>query len=80
MEARPEPKGRTGFIPTARGRVKAKDVDSSGHFGLAAMVHRFTDSCLQAGAAIGMDAALSAVWKTAVGNHSGVTTAVSPAV
>jgi acyl-CoA thioesterase FadM len=57
VEARPEPKSRAGLIPTARGRVKAKDVDSSGHFGLAAMVHRFTDSCLQAGAAIGMDAA-----------------------
>ena len=57
VEARPEPKSRTGFIPTARGRMKAKDVDSSGHLSLAAMVHRFTDSCLQAGAAIGMDAA-----------------------
>src|SRR3954453_16872255 len=57
VEARPEPKSRAGFIPTARGRVKPGDLDAAGHFGLAAMVHRFTDSCLQAGAAIGMDAA-----------------------
>jgi acyl-CoA thioesterase FadM len=56
-EARPEPKSRAGFIPTARGRVKPGDLDAAGQFGLAAMVHRFTDSCLQAGAAIGMDAA-----------------------
>jgi acyl-CoA thioester hydrolase len=56
-EARPEPKSRAGFIPTARGRVKPKDLDPTGHFSLAAIVHRFTDACLQGGAAIGMDAA-----------------------
>ncbi|HEX3538739.1 MAG TPA: thioesterase family protein [Stellaceae bacterium] len=55
-EARPEPKGTAGFIPTARGRVKPADLDAAGRFGLAAMVHRFTDSCIQAGAAIGMTA------------------------
>src|SRR6202045_1311142 len=55
-EARPEPKSHAGFIPTARGRVKPKDLDAAGHFGLAAMVHRLTDACIQAGAAIGMDA------------------------
>src|SRR5437764_10725292 len=52
IEERPEPKSRAGFIPTARGRVKQKDLDSSGHFVLAAIVHRFTDAFLQAGAAI----------------------------
>jgi acyl-CoA thioesterase FadM len=56
-EARPEPKNRAGFIPTARGRVKPRDLDGGGQFGLTAMVHRLTDACLQAGAAIGMDAA-----------------------
>ncbi|MBV8492196.1 MAG: hypothetical protein JO162_01810 [Alphaproteobacteria bacterium] len=56
MEARAEPKSTAGFIPTARGRVRHGDLDSRGHFGLAAMVHRFTDSCIQAGSAIGMDA------------------------
>jgi acyl-CoA thioester hydrolase len=56
-EARPEPKGDAGFVPTARGRVRPADLDAMGHFALAAMVHRFTDSCIQAGSAIGMDAA-----------------------
>ena len=55
-EARPEPKSTAGFIPTARGRVRPGDLDANQHFGLAAIVHRFTDSCIQAGAAIGMDA------------------------
>ena len=50
-----EPKSTKGFIPTARGRVRPADLDSVGHFGLAAIVHRFTDACIQAGSAIGMD-------------------------
>ena len=37
-----------GFIPTARGRVKPGDLDADGRFALAAIVHRFTDACLQA--------------------------------
>jgi len=57
VEARPDPHGHAGFIPTARGRVKPADLSADGRFGLAAMVHRFTDACVQAGAAIGMDAA-----------------------
>lgn len=55
-EMRPEPASIAGFIPTARGRVKPGDLDAEGRFGLAAIVHRLTDSCLQAAAAIGMDA------------------------
>jgi acyl-CoA thioesterase FadM len=54
-EPRPEPPDTAMFIPTARGRVKPGDVSSDGRFGLAAIVHRFTDACVQAGAAIGMD-------------------------
>jgi acyl-CoA thioesterase FadM len=54
-EIRPEPKSTEGFIPTARGRVRPGDVDATGHFGIAAIVHRFTDACIQAGSAIGMD-------------------------
>jgi acyl-CoA thioesterase FadM len=42
---------------SARGRVKPNDLDAEGRFGIAAIVHRLTDACLQAGAAIGMDAA-----------------------
>jgi acyl-CoA thioesterase FadM len=56
VEDRPEPAGSAGFIPTSRGRVKPGDLDAEGRFGLAAIVHRLTDSCLQAAAAIGMDA------------------------
>ena len=56
-EPRPEPASTAGFIPTARGRVKPADLDAEGRFALAAIVHRLTDACLQAGAAIGMDAA-----------------------
>jgi acyl-CoA thioesterase FadM len=56
-EERPEPARNAGFIPTARGRVKPGDLDAEGRFGIAAIVHRLTDSCLQAAAAIGMDAA-----------------------
>ncbi|HKS89665.1 MAG TPA: thioesterase family protein [Stellaceae bacterium] len=56
IEDRAEPGGEAGFIPTARGRVKPGDLDAEGRFGLAAIVHRLTDACLQAAAAIGMDA------------------------
>jgi acyl-CoA thioesterase FadM len=54
-EARPEPVSATGFIPTARGQIKQGDVDSAGHFSLAAIVHRFSNASGQLGAAIGMD-------------------------
>jgi acyl-CoA thioesterase FadM len=57
VEPRPEPQSTVGFIPTARGRVKPNDLDAEGRFGIAAIVHRLTDACLQAAAAIGMDAA-----------------------
>jgi acyl-CoA thioesterase FadM len=55
-EQRPEPTTTAGFVPTARGRVKPADLGADGRFGLAAIVHRFTDGCIQAGAQIGMDA------------------------
>jgi acyl-CoA thioesterase FadM len=55
-EARPEPKTTSGFVPTARGRTKPADLDAAGRFSLTAIVHRFTDACIQAGAAIGMTA------------------------
>jgi acyl-CoA thioesterase FadM len=57
-ERRPEPTAFGGFIPTARGRVKPSDVDAVGRFSLSAMVHRFSNSSAQLGAAIGMDAEL----------------------
>jgi acyl-CoA thioesterase FadM len=54
-EARPEAVGTTGFIPTARGRVRPADLDAAGHLSLAALVHRFSNASGQAGAAVGMD-------------------------
>ena len=53
-EPRPEPVATAGFIATARGRVKPGDVDAAGHFALGAIVHRFSNSSGQLGAAIGM--------------------------
>ena len=55
-ETRPEPANFAGFIPTARGRVRPADLSADNRFAVAAIVHRLTDSCLQAAAAIGMDA------------------------
>jgi acyl-CoA thioesterase FadM len=55
-EPRPEPVETTGFIPTARGRVKHGDIDAAGHFSLGAIVHRFSNASGQLGAAIGMNA------------------------
>ncbi len=56
-EVRPEPITTTGFIPSARGRVKPGDLDAAGHFALGAMVLRFSNASGQAGAAVGMDSA-----------------------
>jgi len=56
-EDRPDALASDSFIPTARGRVKPAETDAAGHFALGAMVHRFSNSSAQLGAAIGMDAA-----------------------
>jgi acyl-CoA thioesterase FadM len=54
-EARPEPVTTSGFIATARGRVKPSDLDAAGHFALSAIVLRFSNASGQLGAAVGMD-------------------------
>jgi len=56
IEPRPQPATTKGFIPTARGRVKPADLDDSGQLSLAGFVHRFSDACAQALAAIGFSA------------------------
>jgi acyl-CoA thioesterase FadM len=56
IEERPDPASRAGFLATARGRVRAGDLDADGRLSPAAIVHRFTDGTVQTGAAIGMDA------------------------
>ncbi|HZT89808.1 MAG TPA: thioesterase family protein [Stellaceae bacterium] len=65
VEARPQPRDSAGFIPTSRGRVGPGDLDETGGFALAAFVHRFTDCCLQAGAAVGMTAEYMAAHRRA---------------
>ena len=55
IEERPEPTSRRGFLPTARGRIKPGDLDADGRFSLCAIVLRFSDACIQAAAAIGMN-------------------------
>jgi acyl-CoA thioesterase FadM len=56
FEARPEPTSLAGAIPSARGRVKPQELDEFSRFGIAGLVHKFTDACIQAGAAIGLTA------------------------
>jgi acyl-CoA thioesterase FadM len=56
FEPRPEPASLAQAIPTSRGRVKPQELDEFGRFGLPGIVHKFTDACIQAGAAIGLTA------------------------
>jgi len=56
-EARPEPGPGARYVATGHGRVRPGDLDEHRVFSLAAMVHRFTDACIQVQAAIGIDAA-----------------------
>ena len=56
FEPRPEPATVAGLIPSARGRIKPGDLDEFGRLGLAGFVHKFTDSSVQTGAAIGLTA------------------------
>jgi acyl-CoA thioesterase FadM len=55
-EARTAPPTRTGFIPTACGRVGPGDLGETGRMSLAAIIHKFTDASIQAGAAVGLTA------------------------
>ena len=54
IERRPEPAAHSRFVPTGYGRVRPVDLDETGIFSLTALVHRFTDACIQAQAAIGL--------------------------
>jgi acyl-CoA thioesterase FadM len=56
FETRPEPTSLANAIPAARGRVKPQELDEFGRFGIAGFIHKFTDACVQAGAAIGLTA------------------------
>ena len=56
FEPRAEPANLSGLIASARGRVKPSDLDEFGRLGLEGFVHKFTDSSVQTGAAIGLTA------------------------
>jgi acyl-CoA thioesterase FadM len=56
FEDRPVPAGTTGFTPTAAGRVRPHEIDENGRIGLGALIHKFTDSSVQTGAAVGLTA------------------------
>jgi acyl-CoA thioesterase FadM len=56
FEVRPDPQDLSRLIPTAAGRVQPADLDEFGRMGICATVHKFTDSSVQIGAAIGLTA------------------------
>ena len=55
-EERPAPASTDGFVPTAAGRVRPFEIDETGRIGLGALIHKFTNSSLQIGAAVGLTA------------------------
>lgn len=56
FETRADPKDLTRLTPTAAGRVQPADLDEFGRMGICGTVHKFTDSSVQIGAAIGLTA------------------------
>jgi acyl-CoA thioesterase FadM len=56
FEQRPDPKDLARLTPTATGRVQPGDLDEFGRLGICGLVHKFTDSSVQIGAAIGLTA------------------------
>lgn len=55
-EERPVPATTAGFVRTAAGRVRPHEIEETGRIGLGALIHKFTDSSLQIGAAVGLTA------------------------
>ena len=56
FEMRAEPSDLSGLAASAAGRVQPRDLDEFGRLGLGGLVHKFTDSSVQTGAAIGLTA------------------------
>jgi acyl-CoA thioesterase FadM len=50
------PADLSGLRPSACGRVQPRDLDEFGRLGLEGLIHKFTDSSVQTGAAIGLTA------------------------
>jgi acyl-CoA thioesterase FadM len=56
FETRADPQDLTKLIPTSTGRIQPGDLDEFGRLGICGLVHKFTDSSVQIGAAIGLTA------------------------
>jgi len=56
FEVRSDPQDLSRLIPTAAGRVQPSDLDEFGRMGICGTVHKFTDSSVQIGAAVGLTA------------------------
>jgi acyl-CoA thioesterase FadM len=56
FEVRSDPQDLSRLIPTAAGHVQPSDLDEFGRLGICGMIHKFTDSSVQIGAAVGLTA------------------------
>jgi acyl-CoA thioesterase FadM len=56
FEVRPDPQDLSRLIPTAAGRIQPGDLDEFGRLGICGAIHKFTDSSVQIGAAVGLTA------------------------
>jgi acyl-CoA thioesterase FadM len=56
FEVRADPVDLTRLIPTSAGRVQPGDLDEFGRMGICGCIHKFTDSSVQIGAAVGLTA------------------------
>jgi acyl-CoA thioesterase FadM len=56
FETRADPQDLSKLVPTATGRIQPSDLDEFGRLGICGTVHKFTDSSVQIGAAIGLTA------------------------
>ncbi|HTQ34607.1 MAG TPA: thioesterase family protein [Stellaceae bacterium] len=56
FEQRVDPTDLSGLVPSAAGRVQPGDLDEFGRLGLCGTIHKFTDSSVQSGAAVGLTA------------------------
>ena len=56
FETRADPQDLSKLVPTAAGRIQPGDLDEFDRLGICGTVHKFTDSSVQIGAAIGLTA------------------------
>jgi acyl-CoA thioesterase FadM len=56
FETRADPADLSRLIPTSAGRIQSGDLDEFGRLGICGLVHKFTDSSVQIGAALGLTA------------------------